>query len=181
MKKLKIIKIIATINIFLLSFLTHFIYNIFPNIITSFFFPVNESIFEHMKMIYTTTIIYSIIDYIILKKEKIKFNNFPLQLYLTSILGIITYLIIYLPINYFIKEFLPLSIFILLLVYALMQQLSYYLLTKKQLPLLNKLSILLIIITFIILIFLTHNPPHTPIFYDTSTNTYGTKKTLTKK
>ena len=58
---LKVIKILSVFGIFLLSFITHNGYDIFPNTLTSFFFPVNESIFEHMKMIYTDYIIWSII------------------------------------------------------------------------------------------------------------------------
>ncbi len=180
MKKLIKLKILATIGIFITSFLSHEMYKLIPNTLISFFFPVNESIFEHMKIIYTSTLLYGIIDYTLLKKEKITFHNFPLQLYLTSFLGIILYLIIYLPINYFIKEFLPLSIFLLLIVYGIMQILSFHLLTKKPLKVLNKISIALIIITYINFIILTYNPPHNFLFYDTTTKTYGIKP-LTQK
>ena len=68
---LKKIKIIAVLGIFLLSFISHFAYELFPNIIFSFIFPVNESIWEHMKIIFTSTLIYGIIDYLLLKKYKI--------------------------------------------------------------------------------------------------------------
>ena len=54
--KLKTIKIISILGIFIISFLSHFIYQIIPNFITSIFFPVNESIFEHMKIIFTSTL-----------------------------------------------------------------------------------------------------------------------------
>ena len=83
---LKKIKVIATICIFIISFLSHFAYNLFPNIIFSFFFPVNESIWEHMKILFTSTLIYGIVDYYLLKKNNIKFNNFSFQLYFTALL-----------------------------------------------------------------------------------------------
>lgn len=167
-------KIIATIIIFILSFPSHFLYQIFPNPLFSFFFPVNESIFEHMKIIYTTTLLYGIIEYYTLKKEK--YNNFPLQLFLTSFLGIILYLILYLPIRFLIGEYLPISILLLLITYTIMQILSYYLLKAKEYPLLNKLAIPLIIIIYIIIILLTYNPPHNLLFYDTNTKSYGIPK-----
>ena len=170
---MKKIKIIAAINIFLLSFFSHFVYNIFPNTLISFFFPVNESIFEHMKIIFTTTILYGIIDYLLLKKNKIPFSNFPFQLFITSFLGIILYLILYLPIRAIFNEYLPTSIFLLLIIYIIMQVLSYHILNKPKIPIINKLSIPFIIITYIIFIFFTYYPPHNMLFYDTNTKTYG--------
>ena len=68
-------KIISPIILFLLSFPIHFLYTWFTNIITSFFAPVNESIFEHMKMIYTTYLLFSLIEYIYIKFKNIKVNN----------------------------------------------------------------------------------------------------------
>ena len=47
---LKTAKILAIINIFLISFPSHFIYDFFPNTFTSILFPVNESIWEHLKL-----------------------------------------------------------------------------------------------------------------------------------
>ena len=180
MNKLIKIKIIAIIGIFIISFLSHFIYTIFPNIITSILFPVNESIFEHMKIIFTSTIIYSIIDYILLKKENISTDNFWIQLLLTSFLGIIIYLILYLPIRYSIGEYLPISILLLFITYTIMQIVSYYLLAKEKIPYPNKLTVLVIIIIYIIFAILTYYPPHNNLFLDTSTSTYGINP-LTKK
>ena len=76
---LKKIKVIAVFGIFIISFIAHFAYDIFPNIIFSFFFPVNESIWEHMKILFTSPILYGIIDYILLTKKKLSFHNFPFQ------------------------------------------------------------------------------------------------------
>ena len=68
---LKRIKIISIIGTFLLCFLTHFIYNLFPNTLFSIFFPVNESIWEHMKMLFSTILLFGIIEYILIKKFNI--------------------------------------------------------------------------------------------------------------
>ena len=78
MKNILKIKIGAVFGIFIISFIVHFIYSVFPCRFTSFFFPVNESIFEHMKIIYTSTLLYGIIDYFLLKNSHIKFHNFLL-------------------------------------------------------------------------------------------------------
>ena len=93
---MKKIKILITIIIFILSFPIHFIYNIFPNFITSIFFPLNESIFEHMKIIYTSILISSIIEYLIYKYKNIKVNNFIISIpIIITTIGIITHKIDY--------------------------------------------------------------------------------------
>ena len=62
-------------------------YDLFPNVITSFFFPVNESIWEHMKILFTSTMIYGVFDYILMKRFNIKYNNLLLGLY-TNIISL---------------------------------------------------------------------------------------------
>ena len=92
---LKKIKIISTIGIFLLSFLTHYLYKWFPNDLFAIFFPVNESIWEHMKMLFTTVLLYSIIEYFLLHYFKIKHHNFFWSIWITATLSIIIYLMLY--------------------------------------------------------------------------------------
>ena len=96
MKKVKIIGVIVS---FILSFIFHFVYNIFPNTFFSIFAPVNESIWEHMKLIITGSIIFSIFEYFYYQKEKIKYNNFWFSYAISCIIGIITYLLIYIPLD----------------------------------------------------------------------------------
>ena len=170
---LKKIKIIAVIGIFLLSFISHFAYELFPNIIFSFIFPVNESIWEHMKIIFTSTLIYGIIYYLLLKKYKIKYNNFPFQLYFTSLIGIPIYLVIYLPLYKLLGENMVISISLLLLVYIITQIVSYNILKEKELKSLNIIAIPVILLSYLGFIYLTYNPPHTYIFYDTKENKYS--------
>ncbi len=171
---LKKIKIVGTIAIFLLAFLYHFLYNWLPNPIFSILFPVNESIWEHMKLLYTGILSWGVIEIIILKKNNIKYNNYIYQLFITAITSIPIYLIIYLPIYNKIGEKLIISIIILFIVIALEQILSYYLLIKKQdKNILNKISLSLIILFYMVLLNLTYDPPKNYIFYDTLNNKYG--------
>jgi hypothetical protein len=173
---LKTIKIISIINIFILSFPIHFAYNFMRNIIASIIFPVNESIFEHMKIIFTATLINGIIDYILIKINKIEVNNFLFQLFYTSFIGIPIFLIIYLPENFFIGEYLILTILLLFITYIITGIISYYLLKSKSMPLLNIISIPLIIIIYSIFTYLTYNPPKNYLFYDTLKQSYGIPK-----
>ena len=171
--KLKTIKIISVIGIFLLSFLAHFAYELFPNVLVSIFFSVNESIWEHMKILFTSILLYGVIDYILLSKNNIKINNFKSQLFFTSFISIPIYLIIYLPIYNLIGENLFVSIFIMIIVYAIIAYISYKMLISDDLKLFNMISIYLIIIMYFIFTYLTYFPIHSYIFYDTNENKYG--------
>ena len=94
---LKGVKILGIFLVFLLCFPLHFIYDWWPNSLFSIFAPVNESIWEHMKLIFTSYVFYGIFDYLLLKKNKLNFNNFVFQLFIVPIIGIILYLIIFIP------------------------------------------------------------------------------------
>ena len=173
---LKTIKLIAIINIFLISFPAHFLYDKIPNTLISIFFPVNESIFEHMKIIFTSTLVYALIDYTLLKINKINYNNFLFQLSFTSFISMPIFLLIYLPIHFIVGENLILTLIILLITYIISQIISYYILTSKSKPLLNIISIPFIIIIYSIFTYLTYKPPQNYFFLDSLTGTYGIQK-----
>jgi len=173
---LKTIKLIAIINIFLISFPAHFLYQHIPTTIISILFPVNESIFEHMKIIFTSIIIYSIIDYILLKLNNIKFNNFLFQLFYTAAISIPIFLIIYLPIRFIVGEYLIITIILLLITYVISQIISYYILTSTSTPFFNIISIPSIIIIYSIFGYFTYKPLPNNFFIDITNNTYGIPK-----
>ena len=170
LKKLKIINIFL---LFILSIIAHNIYNYFPNLLTAIFFPINESIFEHMKIIFTTILLTGISDYIILKLNNIKYNNFKFQLFFTAFISIFIFLLIYLPIHYLLEEYLPLTLILLLITYIISQIISYKLLIHKELPMLNKISIILILLVYLNFLVLTFIPNKDDFFHDT----YTTKET----
>lgn len=170
---LKKIKIINIFLLLILSIIAHNIYNYFPNILTAIFFPINESIFEHLKIIFTTILLTGISDYIILKLNNIKYNNFNFQLFFTAFISIFIFLLIHLPIHYLLGEYLLLTIILLLITYIISQIISYYLLIHKKFPLLNKISIILIILVYLNFITITFIPNKDDFFYDT----YTTKET----
>lgn len=131
MKKYKYI-LVSTVGILILSFLCHFVYDLFPNKLTVLFFPVNESIFEHVKMIYTANILWGIFEYFIYKRNKMNLDNFFISLFLGSLLNLVILLIIYLPVYYLLGEHLPLTIFILLFSILLSQWIIFPVNEKKK-------------------------------------------------
>ncbi len=170
---LKRAKIISAIGIFLLCFLFHFIYELIPNSLTAIFFPVNESIWEHQKLMFTSVIMWGIVEYIILQKFKIKYNNFFTSLFISALTIIPIFLTIYLPFYYKIGPKMFLNIGVMGLAIIISQVISYFILKAKDFKKLNIISFILIIICYIILAYLTYNPIKCELFFDIKDEKYG--------
>lgn len=169
---LKKIKIIGVFAVFLLSFPLHFLYDVFPNFLTSIFIPVNESIWEHMKIIFTAYILYGGVEYLIFK-EKTKWNNYLLQLFIVPLFGIMIYLTIYLPLFNIFGENMIISIVLLFIVVAIEELISYYILSMEEVKNQRIIGIAGIITTYVIFTYLTYNPPKNYLFYDMKNEKYG--------
>ena len=131
-----------------------------------------------MKILVTSSLLYGIIDYIILKKNNISYNNYPFQLWFTSIIIIPIYLSIYLPLYKLIGENLIISIILLFIIYIIKEIISYNILKAPKLKIVNNLTIPVLITVYLLFIYLTYNPPQNYIFYDTHTKTYSTEKNI---
>ncbi len=168
-------KFISPIILFLISFPIHFLYTLFPNIITSFFAPVNESIFEHMKMIYTTYLIFSLIECIYFKKKQINVFNKYINPFISGIANILIFLIMYLPMRLILNESMIITFIILFISYIITSYISYKIFLSKEIS--NKtIGIILSLIVYIPFIYFTYNPIHNNFFYDTKNEIYGIKK-----
>ena len=170
------IKIIGVFVIFILSFISHFIYNLFPNTIFSILFPVNESIWEHMKLIATPTLIFSLFEYFIYKRKNIDNNNFILSYGISIIMGIILYLILYLPIDYLFGHNLLVAIILLFITFIIIEIISYYIMNYNSIKYSNFIGIGTIIFIYFLFGYLTYNPIEIDLFYDTQKNIYGLPK-----
>lgn len=177
------LKKLLTINIFIIfiiTFLVHFAYDIFSIDLFAIFFPVNESIFEHLKMIYSSFLISGIIEYFILKKYNIQYNNFTFNLLTTALSCIICFLIIWLPIYYRIGENIIITILILFISICISQIIAYYILTSNHNKVLNYISLPLMIIISIIFAYFTYNPMINDFFFDPIKEKYGINTYIAK-
>ena len=175
---LKKIKAVDVFGIFILSVGFHFIYNLLPNPLFAWIFPVNESIWEHMKLFFTSTLLWGIVDHYLLKKHDIPYNNFLLQLFLTAFLAIPLYLIIFLPVYNKIGENMFFSISLMFIVYIISQFASYKLLTYRELEVNKYFIIALIVAVYAVFIYLTYKPIRNYIFYDKTKSKYGLNKVV---
>ena len=148
-----------------LCFLVHNIYKWSPNNLTAIFFPVNESIWEHMKMLFTVFMLSGFIIYIFSDKENITIASF-----IVGILSIIFYLIMFLPFN---NDNMILIFTILIIDIIICEYLRYKIMRNDLFTKYNKLAYILIIITYIIFGYLTFKPIKCELFRDTIENKYG--------
>ena len=169
---LKKIKIVGVLVVFLLSFPLHFLYDFFPNFLTSIFAPVNESIWEHMKIIFTAYLLYGGVEYLIFR-EKTKWNNFLLQLFIVPFLGIMIYLSIYLPLFNIFGENMIISIVLLFIVVAIEEVIGYYILSMEEIKKQRIIGIAGIIAMYVIFTYLTYSPLKNYLFYDMKEEKYG--------
>ena len=170
--KLKILNIVIA---FILCFPLHFIYEKMPNFIVSIVAPVNESIFEHMKILFTSIIIAGVIQKIIVKRKNLNINNVCFSNFVAALISIPIFLIMFLPIYNVIGENLPVNIILMLITIIIAEIISYLITKKDDLKLENK-TIIFVIITYIIFAILTYYPPKIELFRDPLNNYYGIKK-----
>ena len=167
-------KFISVLLIFLLSALFHFIYDWFPNFFTSLFFPVNESIGEHNKIIVGSFLFWAIIEKIYYKKKK----NVIFAESISSLVCMILVMLIFTPVYLYILKtndnmIVTFGIFILAIIIS--QIVSYKLLQKEYYSKLEELGIILFVIFFLINIIFTYYPPKVALFYDYTNKIYGLK------
>ena len=172
---LKKIKIINVVFLFLLSFLWHFVYDWFPNNIFALFFPVNESIWEHMKIIYYCLFMGSILEFVLCKKNNIKINNFYIEAMVKSIPGVIFYLIIFIPFYLWLGESMLISISLMLITYIFMEYIGYKILTGEEMNI-NILPVIIIVLGCVMFVILTFYPLHNFLFFDEVKFGYGILK-----
>ena len=171
----KKLKIIGGILAFLFCFPLHFLYDKFPNFITSIFAPVNESIWEHMKILFGSILLSGVIQKIIVIKYKEKYNNICFSNFIGAITSIPIFLIIFLPIYQIIGKNFIVTIIIMFIAIVVAEVISYVIMNKNDYNLEN-ITIIFVIIVYVIFLLLSYYPLNISIFKDPETKTYGIKK-----
>lgn len=164
-----------TILLFLIAFPCHFVYDTIPSVFTSIFFPVNESIWEHMKLLFTTYLLFGIIEYPILKHFHLDHNNELFTLWVGAIIIIPIFLVLFLPLYWIFGEVMILTFILMFLAMLTTKAIQFYLLKEMQSIQkdLTIISVILIIVCYTIFGLLTYYPLKTSLFYDTEHHKYG--------
>lgn len=170
---------ISCIISIILGILFHFIYNFLNKpFIIGLFFPVNESVWEHLKLVLVPITLFGIVYSIIYQKTNYTLTNFW---YHTGMAIIISMVIIttthylYLLIFKNVPPFFDIGLYIVSIIISF-----YYIYTnmKKEYISLNNnnknsTGILAIITLFLFFIIFTIYPPRLELFKDPITNTFG--------
>lgn len=162
---------LSPVVIFLLSSLLHFGYDLLPNFFTSLFFPVNESIWEHNKIIFGAFFLWMILDTLFYKKEwRITSNVISAILcsFLVMLVFSFTFFIILNKQDNIVVTFI---IYFICIVVA--QVFNFYLQKKDKIGKYNTIGIILWIIIFALGAYFTYYPLKTGLFYDYQNEGYG--------
>ena len=172
-KKLQIISIIFSI---ILGTLLHFTFELFSNnLFVASFSAVNESVWEHLKLVFFPMFIFAIIEYFLLKNYNNK-NNYIFSKTVAIVFAcffITIFFFTYTGIigtNYFIID-----IFSFLFAIIFGEFICYKLLIKNS-KINNKIKYICVFILLLLLfsfIFFTYLPPKINYFKDPIKNNYG--------
>ncbi|WP_423738991.1 DUF6512 family protein [Clostridium cibarium] len=172
MKRIQNIILLGIPLIFILACIFHFLYDVTgKSTIAAIIFPINESIFEHLKLALYPTIFYWLFAYII----NYKYYNINLSKWIIGCTcSLILNILIILSCYYIFKGAFNYSSFFLdicsILVSTGLGQLVslhvYKNIHNIKLPLI--ISLILILSLIILFTFFTFNPPELPLFIDYS-------------
>ena len=157
-------EIMNTFFIFILGTLLHFSYQ--GNIISSIFSSVNESTWEHLKLLFFPMLISTIIgtyyygkNYFYIKSKYIIYSLISMVVFFYTYNGIIGN-------NY---PLIDISSFYIIVIIFQIKTYKAFLNNKQD----NKIYPLLLVIFLLFFIVFTFNPPKLNLFKDPINNTYG--------
>ncbi len=164
--------IINTIVTFLLGFLVHGMYEWFPSVITSIF-PVNESLYEHVKLVYLSPI-FSVL--IVGAFYKYKINNIFYGMFVSIIFNILFFYMLYLPIYYLLGNSMIMTLIVYFISIIASNYIYYLVIKDDKKKNYNLLGIIASIIGILFLTYFSYHPLNGDFFRDPENNTYGIKK-----
>lgn len=173
-KKLQIISIIFSI---ILGTLLHFTFELCSNnLFIASFSAVNESVWEHLKLVFFPMFIFTIIEYFLLKDYNNK-NNYIFSKTIGIIFAILFITIFFFTYSGIIgNNYLVIDILSFLFAIILGEFICYKLLIKNN-EIKNKIKyicIFILLILFFSFIIFTYFPPEINYFKDPVKNDYGT-------
>lgn len=169
--KEKIYLILRFITVCGLGVLSHFLYDWSgQNILVGFFTSINESTWEHMKLLFFPMLFISILENIIFKKKLKDFIPARTFGILSGMAFIVIVFYTFWGISGRLVDFVNIAIYIAAVWFAFRTEKT--LLNKKKLPDLCICIAILISITILFIIFTLHSP-EVGIFYDLSLHPKG--------
>lgn len=156
--------------------LSHFFYQWSSNnFFVGLFSPVNESLWEHMKMVFVPFILFAFLDYYYLRKVV---RNYFFALAKQIFSAIVFILVVFYTYTAIVGDsilLIDISSFVVGIILA--KYLGYKILTgsfkKWQFSGINVFSLIMLLMLGAFFIYATINPPRIKLFNDSITDTYG--------
>jgi hypothetical protein len=172
MRKTLIWEITGALVIIIAGTLLHSAYHNVNYWLLALISPVNESVWEHLKIGIWPVLFFAIIEYPFVKSYTRNFLEAKVaQAYATSIAT----LVIFYSYTYFLGyNLLPLDILTFILAVVIGQYVSYMLLTANELDeFFGHMALSGLYLMAGVIAYATYFPPHYPVFMDTLTGKYG--------
>jgi len=173
--ELEIVLIVSFFLISIIGTVLHFTHNWFKNgILLHIFSAVNESTWEHMKLLVLPTILVMIFQYILLRDRYFNLFNSLFILYLIEIL---TIPLLYESLRLIFKKIHFLVTILIFYIAIILGVYIQYIMLISEISFLNEyISFVLIIVLTILFGIFTYYPPKYLIFRDPITGRYGDSK-----
>ena len=170
--KIRTWQIIAVIICLILGTLLHFTYEWSGrNMIVSLFSAVNESTWEHLKLVFYPMFLMAAIGYFIIGKRSNNYWTAQTVGIITAIVFIIVFFYTYTGVSG--TNFAPVNIGSFIIAILLGQYITYKLLISRKSYNAEIISIIFLLILFLSFMLYTFNPPQIPLFQDPITGNYG--------
>ncbi len=134
------------------------------NLVVGYFFPINESTWEHLKLLFFPTVIFSLVEYNFVKNE---IKNYLASVCFSVIFGmlsIVTIFYTYIGVLGFNVEFINISTFFIGLIIMLIIKNKIIGSEKLSGQNFSLLGLLIIFIISLLFILFTYNPPKIALF-----------------
>lgn len=164
MNKLRRNELISYIIAGILGAVFHFVYEFTGNNpFIGLFFPINESTFEHLKLIFFPIIIVSVFEYYCLNVQS---ENYIATKFLSAIIGMIsTIVLFYTYIGVYGKNVDAVNIAIYYIAMAIAYIFSYFSIkNNRSFYFSERTYFILFCITTLLFMYFTVNPPSIPLF-----------------
>ncbi len=172
MRKLLLWEIAGAFIIIIAGTLLHSAYHNTNYWLLALISPVNESVWEHLKIGIWPVFFFAVIEYPFVRSSVRNFLEAKVaQAYTTAIAT----LIIFYAYTYVLgHNLLPLDILTFILAVIIGQYVSYKLLTANELDeFYDNIALSALYIIICVIVYATYFPPHYPVFMDTLTGQYG--------
>ena len=169
------------ISVIVTGTILHFMYNwTGQNRIAGFFSPVNESTWEHLKLLFMPMLLYSIVEYFAIGNY---FSNFIGAKTLGIVLGLLVIVVVFYTYTGIVgQHFLWVDILTFVLGAAVAYAYSWRTIHQANVGLIPQfVAILIVLVLIACFAIFTFYPPHIPLFLDPVFNVYGVSdKNLTR-